>query len=354
MITKIKLILTILTFILLKIDIAYSSNSYLSVDNVELKFKSDLLKEEILEKTYLEGFNSLISKVVLSKDYGIVKSEATKDIIKDMIFSYQITYPKLQHTGEEDQKIYINYKFNKSKVHNFLKQLNVSYSSPSNIDINVIPIILNKSNFVLFKENFFFENWNKFYDTDNNSVNFVLPAEDIDLINFFKNNINNINEINMNEEILNRENKNIALIFFSEDKNQIKVFLKSKILNNINIKNFVFKINSSNKDLDYIYSIKNIKENINDIWKNLNLIDLNIPINLVLLIENKSTQKTYQIVEKLKEIDIIQNIQIISLTNNFTKINLKYFGGTDRLKNKLIENNFKIYEKDFEWFISMN
>ena len=112
-----KLVIIIITFILIKTETSYSSNSLIDVDKLELKISDDLGDEEILERTYLKSFNKLITKIVLSKDYPLAQSEATQDVIKDMVFSYKLKDSR-NNDNINDQRDYVevNYKYDISPI----------------------------------------------------------------------------------------------------------------------------------------------------------------------------------------------------------------------------------------------
>ena len=124
MFKKIKIIFFILSLFFLKVDTGYTSNYYLSVDNLEIENNSSLSRTQILDQIYVKGFNELISNIILSKDFKKAKSEATENLIKDMIYSFQVIYPNKEELDNSEDKIKVNLKFNKLRIHHFLKKLN--------------------------------------------------------------------------------------------------------------------------------------------------------------------------------------------------------------------------------------
>ena len=136
-----KIIIFIIAFFF-KIESTLALTSFLNVDNIELKNTKNLSSNQILEKTYLESFNKLISRIVLSEYYNKVKSEASEAAIKDMIFSYKAVYSNEETVlSYPDDILTVNYKFEKNKIYNFLKQINVPYSNASKINISILVFV---------------------------------------------------------------------------------------------------------------------------------------------------------------------------------------------------------------------
>ena len=346
-----KLVIIIITFILIKTETSYSSNSLIDVDKLELKISDDLGDEEILERTYLKSFNKLITKIVLSKDYPLAQSEATQDVIKDMVFSYKLKDSR-NNDNINDQRDYVevNYKYDKLTVYNFLRKLNISFSSASEIEVSIFPVLVINNNLNIFN-NFFYENWLDQNENQSELVTYLLPAEDLDVIDFFKKNSDSYNQININDPVLNRESKNIVLIFFEEKNDVLSIYLKSKILNDNKVQNLRFNLSSSKKSLDYNFIINVLKKNISDTWKLKNLVDLNIPLNLKLNLEIKNLNESTEVFDKIKFIEIIEDYKVNLITKDKIILELKYYGNLKTLQEKLNEKQIEMFEKNFEWFI---
>ena len=93
---------------------------------------------------------------------------------------------------------------------------------------------------MVFNNNFFYENWNQIYE--NELIEFILPLEKIEIlqiINNYKNNLINLNLIDLFPEY---KNKNLALILIGSNKTfGEKVYLKTIIQGKKISKNLIFK-----------------------------------------------------------------------------------------------------------------
>ena len=108
----------------------------------------------------------------------------------------------------------------------FLKA--ILYSEILDKEIYIIPLLVKNDEIFVFNNNFFYENWNKIYKND--LLEFILPIENIEIIQNINNNKKNL--INLKIENLFKEyiNKNLALVLIEdENKENIKVYIKSII-----------------------------------------------------------------------------------------------------------------------------
>ena len=91
----------------------------------------------------------------------------------------------------------------------------------------------------------------------------------------------------------------------------------------------------------YEEAITTIKQEINQIWKSQNLIDVNTPTFLDLFLEIKKTNDYLKLSKIFDSIDLIENYSVLEMTNKHTKVRLKYKGKLNKLTNKLLENKMK-------------
>ena len=97
-----------------------------------------------------------------------------------------------------------------------------------------------------------------------------------------------------------------------------------------------------------------MKEEITQIWKSQNLIDVNTPSFLDLFLDTSQTSDYLNLRNILDTIDLIENYSVLEMTNERTKIRLKYKGKINKLREKLLENKIKINIKNNIWSASVN
>ena len=91
-----------------------------------------------------------------------------------------------------------------------------------------MPILQREDDYFIFNQNFFYDNWNKIYNTELLEFNLLLEnIETIEKINVFRDNLVNLSLEDIFKEY---QNENLALILIEEkNKNEIEVFLKNSL-----------------------------------------------------------------------------------------------------------------------------
>ena len=106
----------------------------------------------------------------------------------------------------------------------------------------------------IFNNNFFYEQWNKFYDND--LIEFIFPLENIEIIKNINDNKDNLINLDIKNLFQEYSNKNLALILIEDNKTNIekiyiktiiqgkKIFQKASILKNkmLQLINFMNKL----------------------------------------------------------------------------------------------------------------
>ena len=91
-----------------------------------------------------------------------------------------------------------------------------------------MPILIKNNEIFIFNNNYFYENWNQIYDVE--LIEFILPLENIEIIQNINQNNNNLINIEIEDLFKEYQKKNLALVFIEESDNQKrKVYLKLKI-----------------------------------------------------------------------------------------------------------------------------
>ena len=65
-------------------------------------------------------------------------------------------------------------------MHNLFYESNILYSEISDKELFILPILKKNNQIYIFNQNFFYENWNKFYNKT--LIEFILPLENIENI----------------------------------------------------------------------------------------------------------------------------------------------------------------------------
>jgi len=350
--SKYLFILSIIVF-LFKTETVFSAETIYDVNNIQVsgKLNSNLDNNKLIEEAFRKAFLIFINKTLLEKDIETL-SKTNIQIIKDFIFTHQIVSQK--KNTDEEIILTINVKFDPKKINNYLSINNISYADISEISISILPILRKENNLFIFSDNFFYNEWNKTENDKKNTeaqlINYNLALENAEDLFYINNNRENLELININKlNSLSEEKNKIFLIFtLNEDT---KVFIKAYFNEKEVIKNITLNNNSTD---DYNSLIMNVKDLINQIWKEQNLIDINTPAYLDIIFDIKKINDFLKFRTFLDTIDIIDNYSILEITNKYAKIRMKYKGKISNLREKFLNEKININIENNEWSLSFN
>jgi hypothetical protein len=350
--SKYLFILSIIVF-LFKTETVFSAETIYDVNNIQVsgKLNNNLDNNKLIEEAFRKAFLIFINKTLLEKDIETL-SKTNIQIIKDFIFTHQITSQK--KSIDEEIILTVNVKFDPKKINNYLSINNISYADISEISISILPILRKENNLFIFSDNFFYNEWNKTENDKKNTeaqlINYNLALENAEDLFYINNNRENLELIDINKlNSLSEEKNKIFLIFtLNEDT---KVFIKAYFNEKEVIKNIILNDNSTD---DYNSLIMNVKDQINQIWKEQNLIDINTPAYLDIIFDIKKINDFLKFRTFLDTIDIIDNYSILEITNKYAKIRMKYKGKISNLREKFLNEKININIENNEWSLSFN
>ena len=350
--SKYLFILSIIVF-LFKTETVFSAETIYDVNNIQVsgKLNSNLDNNKLIEEAFRKAFLIFINKTLLEKDIETL-SKTNIQIIKDFIFTHQITSQK-KNTDEEIM-LTVNVKFDPKKINNYLSINNISYADISEISISILPILRKENNLFIFSDNFFYNEWNKIENDKKNTeaqlINYNLALENAEDLFYINNNRENLELIDINKlnSLSEEKNKIFLILTLNEDA---KVFIKAYFNEKEVIKNITLNNNSTD---DYNSLIMNVKDLINQIWKEQNLIDINTPAYLDIIFDIKKINDFLKFRTFLDTLDIIDNYSILEITNKYAKIRMKYKGKISNLREKFLNEKININIENNEWSLSFN
>ena len=344
-------IFCILLFIL-KTENVFSNNLIYDVNNVKVigKTNNSSSKSKLNDLAFEKAFIVFVDKTLLRED-AVSLYKTNINIIKDLVLTYQI----IKNEKKDNNEILsiFNIKFDPKKINKFLAQRGISYADISNISLTLFPILIKEKNIYLYEKNFFYKNWNnlkdKTEDTNDELISYNLALEnieDLEYINSIKDNIDLVDINKLNSFI---EDTNYALLIIYSTKNKFKVFIKTLIKKKKIDRNIDLSFYPDDKNKSYEEAIITLKKEINQIWKEQNLIDVNTPSFLDFFLEMKKIDDYLKLKSILDTIDIIENYSVLEMTNEYSKIRLKYRGKVNKIKDKLVEKKIHIQIIDNIW-----
>jgi hypothetical protein len=182
-------------------------------------------------------------------------------------------------------------------------------------------------------------------------IEFILPLENIEIIQYINSNKNNL--INLDLDILLKEytNKNIAFILIDDNNNNKKIYLKIKIQKKNISKGINFKKKNLKPEKIYEHIITTTKKEIINLVKSVNLIDIRTPafLNIQLML-NKNTNLV-KFNDRIKKIDSIENVYVQEVSKDYMNIKIKYLGKLDKIINQLKNNKIDLKFMNDQWVI---
>ena len=326
-----------LIFIFLFFNKHSFSNDLFQSSFYDVEFMSNNIEDDKIDEiNKIKTFSLLriLEKTLNKKNYNQINKNLSNDLINTFIKNIIINDEKIIN-DKYVSKIKIN--FNKHKIIDFFRNQNVPYVEyqPSKF----LLIIFEKDG---INENLFTKN-NNFYRYFNNNLNennlFQIPNLDInDRFLLKKEDLKNKDY----EKIKNFKNKynvdDVIIVIASISKN--KVIYNLILLSDE--KFFEKKLDFNDYKFDIFFKI--IENESIDMWKNINQIETDV-VNLINCQVNYfNLGELKEIINNLKNISIIKDININSLSYKSIQYDIYFYGNLKILKkiiklNKLIIND---------------
>ena len=339
--------LSLIILFLSKTQNIFASTDTFTVDNIVIK--GDIIdnnyRQKYFEVALRKGFETLIENILKKEDQRRLAS-TNLETIKSLVENYRILNEEILDTKNK-YHIEMEIKFSRYLINNFFYTQNISYSEVTKLTILVYPILISNSEVEFFSNNKFLQEWNDNQDIKN--IEFILPVENVDDMDFVKNNLDTLEEISLDSLVRNYEMKNNCILILRHNNNKIDVFLKTNFKGTRKAKKFTFNIGDIDSKESRYKIIKNLKLSINDLWKEQNLIDISVPSYLTVSVKIKNSGTLSKIINKLNNISIIDSYIVEELEKNKVKIKIKYFGKIKNLQESFVDNGFDFKVLHNEW-----
>ena len=311
--------------------------------------KANTSNEDLANIAIKKGYKELINKILLKEEKKKL-SNLNLSEIKQLVSYYQVLNDK--NIKGENEKLRFNIFFDRDKLHNLFFKKDILYSEILNREIYLLPVFKKDDQVFIYNKNFFYMEWNKVYSMD--LIEFILPIENIEVIQNININKENMLNLNLKDLFLEYEDKNLALILIEDTGSKAeKVYLRTKIMKkNIDKSIVIERSNSNNKEF-YKKIISKVIDEIINLVKSQNLIDIKTPsfINTTLQINKKNN--LVELNKRLKNIELIDEIFVQEFNNTYALIKIKYLGKLDKIINQLKEQKIILSLKDDQWRLEL-
>jgi len=343
-----KLIFIIL-IVFLKTGNVLSSNNIFDVNNIEIEKTGKISYDALANQAILKGFKQLINKVLLKEDTKKLQDLQFAEV-KELVNYYQVLDSADDKTTVE--KINFNISFDKDKIHKLFYKTGISYSKITDKELFILPILKKNNQIFIYNQNYFYSNLNKVDDTE--LIEFILPLENIEIIKNINLNINNLLNLDLRKLFSEYSGKNLALVLIEEKNSKEKnLFFIFKILGKKIVKNIKLnKINLNEEELNKKI-INKIKQELINLIKSQNLIDVTIPSFLNVQFKISKNNNLVELTSKLNKIDLIENIYIQEFNNDSVFLKIKYLGKLAKIIKQLENKKIILKLNNGQWNIKI-
>jgi len=340
-----KLIFILIVFF--KTETVLSENNLFNVNNIKIEKKDKISNSDLTNQAIKKGFTQLISRILLEEDSRNLLN-LDFDSIKQLVSYYQISN-NVDKKKEEDL-VNFSITFDKKKIHNLFYKTGILYSDILDKELYVLPIFITNQEINVFNNNLFYDNWNEFFEND--LIEFILPIENIEIIQKINNNKNSLIDLNIDNLFKEYPKKNLALILIEEDNTEYKkVYIKSKIQGKIISKSLnLNKKNIKKTDIFKEIIIDTKKELIN-LVKSRNLIDIRTPSFLNVKLDLNKENNIVEINTRIKKIDLIENVYVQQFNKDYMNLRIKYLGKLEKIINQLKKEGINLQMISEQWTI---
>ncbi len=325
-----------------------ASNDILAVEQLEISKDIDLKfsRNKVIDEAFKKAFFNLLNQILNSSDINKLKKVKLKEI-KSLVENF-----KIKNEIFRDNRYYANFDvyFNKKKTKYFLEKKNLFYSNPKKISALFLPIIVKQEKLHLFNENIFYTNWLK-NTNPGELINYILPLEDADeIINLvnFQENLENLNMMNIAKKY---NTKNYILSIISLNQKGLVFFSKVNFEGNKKNSNLVFDDVDINDEVLLAHIINKAQIQLNDIWKDFNVINTSIKLSISLILNSNDTKKISKLENVLNSIDDIRFFSIKKFSLNKTIYEIIYNTDPKKLKKQFLTNGFSIVVDNGYWVV---
>ena len=337
---------TLILIVFLKTETVFSENSLFSVNNIQLEKKAKISNNELSNQAIKKGFSQLITKILLKEDRDKLSDLDFKSV-KQLVMYYQIS--SIPNEKKETELVNFSVTFDKDKIHKLFYKRGISYSDISDKELYTLPILIRDDEIFIFNNNFFYKNWNNFFD--DSLIDFILPLENIEIIQNINKNKNNLIDLNIDNLFEEYIEKNLALILIEDNNNIKKIYIKTKLQGKHVSKSLRFKVENQKTNVLYEKIIITLKKELVNLVKSKNLIDIRTPsfLNVKLNLDKKTN--LVELNSRLKNIDLVDNIFVQDFNKDFMNLRIKYLGKLEKIIYQLKKEDINLQLIDDYWVI---
>lgn len=326
-----------------------SENRLFDVNNIKIVNTPSKNINNLTSQAMKKGFSVLIERILLKEDKKRLDDLNLSDI-EELVAYYQ-TFDEVDDLNKSI-KVF-NIFFDKDKIHNLFYKRNILYSNLIKSEFYLLPIFKKNEELNIYAKNFFYDRWNK-VSFESEIVDFILPIENIEIIQKVNKSKGNLEELNLVNLFNEYSNKNLGIVLITENNSKIKkVFLKTniygkKINKSLEIKNYKLEKNELHEKI-----IIDIKNELVNIVKSQNLIDIRTPSFLNVKFKINKKNSLVELKKRAEQIDLVEKIFIQEFNNEFVVLKIKFLGKVNNIINELKKEKINLRLNGEQWSLNI-
>ncbi len=292
------------------------------------------------------AFQRLIQMTIIS-DQVIKLNNLRQKEIKNLIDSFIIKDEKFIKNSYS-AKFDVN--FNKQNTILFFEKKNIFPSIPKKKSILILPIFIDSQNTTinLFNQNPFFERW-KNEKNKNFLLEYILPTEDIDIINILNQNIESLENFNYSNIIKKYNVQDYIVCLIYRNNSKVKVLSKVMINNEEKIYSTSYENFNIKDGTDVQNLINQTKNTFEDNWKRLNLINRSVKLPLNISVNADDAKKNIIFEKFLRDTEFVSDFFIKDFNNLQINYRIIFNGSPSKFLELCNKNNISIDTSNQIW-----
>ena len=330
-----------------KTETVFSDNNTFNVNNIQLEKKDKITNTALANQAIKKGFDQLISKILLKRDKAKL-ADLNFSSIKKLVTYYQVA--NVSDKKQKENRVNFNVTFDKDKIHDLFYKREILYSEITEKELYILPVLIKDNEIFVFNNNFFYENWS--LESENDLLEYILPLENIEIIQSINNSKNNLLSLDINNLFKEYPNKNIALILIEDNKTgKEKVYIKTLIQNKNISKSLNLKKTNLEIDRKYKQIITSTNEELVNLVKLENMIDIRTPSFLNAILDLNKKSNFVELNSRIENVEVVEKVFVQEFDKDYMKLRIKYLGKLDKIINQLKKQNIDLKLINDEWII---
>ena len=330
---------------------SYSQENIFIVNKVKVTGQVDknFSRKNYINEALSKSFKMLMSKILVSSDLGKTGKVKLNEI-KSFINSFQILSENYKKGNYEVSfKIF----YNEKKIKDFLANNNISYSQPSKITVVFFPALFVEEQMQSYNKNYFYKKWLE-VEIENKLIDFILPIEDLDDLLKLEKMKNNIKDFDAKNLVKKYDVENYVFLFMYYDNKKLNTHLRANFDGNEINKNFSYEITNIKNEEKLNFVLKDLKIKITDLWKEMNFINLLMPLSINVKFKHNNIKNLDKIKNILYKIKLIDNYTLEDFDIHYSHFKIYYYGNPKKLKSELFKFGYDLKDSQNHWELVYN